>query len=80
MVLGVQEERREEGRKGEGEMGKEGERADTGFLTFWMVKGRPASGVDRRSAGSLVLMTVKVLVKTSLQKRYVCQLCKGLFK
>ena len=78
--LGVQEKRREEEGKGEGEGEREEERADTGFLTFWMVRGRPTSGVDRRSAWTVTCAhDGQVLVNTSLQKRYVFQLFKGLF-
>ena len=38
-------------------------------MTFWMVKGRPTSGVDRRSAWTVTCAhDGQVLVKTSLQK------------
>ena len=50
MVLGGQEEKKEEKGKGEGGRGKEEEREDHVFLTFRMVKGRASDAPDRRSA------------------------------
>ena len=61
------------GREGRGgrdrEKEREEERTDTGFFTFWMVKGRPTSGVDRGSVWTVTCAhDGQVLVKTSLQK------------
>ena len=57
-------------------MRKEGERACDGVLTFWIVRGRPTSGVDRRSEWTATCDHDRhVSLKTSLQK-YVLRLCE----
>ena len=74
----VHEERGEEEGKGEGEGERERKRAGHGFLTFWMVKGRPTSGVGRKSAWTVTFAHEGyVLVKTSLQKRTFYGCFKG---
>ena len=65
-VSGVQEEREDEQRKGEGEGGIEEEKG-TGFLTFWMGD-QPPEWIGGQLGRSLVLMTVIFLAKTLLQK------------
>ena len=76
-VSGVQEEREDEQRKGEGEGGIEEEKG-TGFLTFWMGD-QPPEWIGGQLGRSLVLMTVIFFGENFASKRYVFQLFQGFF-
>ena len=54
MVLGGQEEKKEEKGKGEGGRGEEEEVEGHVFLTFRMVKGRASDAPDRRSTWKVI--------------------------
>ena len=67
-VLGVQEERREEKGKGEGGRGKEEEREDRVFLTFWMVTGRACR--PHRMRDDLGKQLVLIMAKFRPRRRF----------